>query len=126
MEQVIIGLNDFGFTSNMAAKIYQKYKTDALDVIKENPYQLIADIDGIGFKRADAIAANLHIAPDSQIRLGGAVLSELQRLTDGEGDTYVMLPQLVSSAVGGAGKRPQRRGRSQPRGPGDFDADEKG
>lgn len=100
MEQVIIGLNDFGFTSNMAAKIYQKYKTDALDVIKENPYQLIADIDGIGFKRADAIAANLHIAPDSQIRLGGAVLSELQRLTDGEGDTYVMLPQLVSSAVG--------------------------
>ncbi|WP_203663229.1 ATP-dependent RecD-like DNA helicase [Lacticaseibacillus sp. 53-4] len=100
MEQVIIGLNDFGFTSNMAAKIYQKYKTDALDVIKDNPYQLIADIDGIGFKRADAIAANLHIEPDSQIRLGGAVLAELQRLTDGEGDTYVALPVLVNSALG--------------------------
>lgn len=100
MEQVIIGLNDFGFTSNMAAKIYQKYKTDALDVIEENPYQLIADIDGIGFKRADAIAAKLNIKPDAQIRLGGAVLAELQRLTDGEGDTYVMLPALVNAAVG--------------------------
>ncbi|MFD1392959.1 ATP-dependent RecD-like DNA helicase [Lacticaseibacillus jixianensis] len=100
MEQVIIGLNDFGFSANMAAKIYQKYKTDALDVIEENPYQLIADIDGIGFKRADAIAAKLNIKPDAQIRLGGAVLAELQRLTDGEGDTYVMLPALVNAAVG--------------------------
>lgn len=100
MEQVIIGLNDFGFSSNMAAKIYQLYKTDALDVIEDNPYQLIADIDGIGFKRADAIAARMHIAPDAQIRLGGAVLDELSRMTDGEGDTYVELPMLINNAVG--------------------------
>ena len=53
MERVIIGLNDYGFTSNMAGRIYQQYQNDALEVIKQNPYQLINDIDGIGFTRAD-------------------------------------------------------------------------
>ncbi|MFD1432562.1 SF1B family DNA helicase RecD2 [Lacticaseibacillus yichunensis] len=100
MEQVIIGLNDFGFTSNMAAKIYQTYDTDALEVIKENPYQLIADIDGIGFKRADAIAARLDIAPDDPTRLQGAVFDTLSSLTDGEGDTYVALKPLLDQSIG--------------------------
>lgn len=99
MERVIIGLNDYGFTSNMAGRIYQQYQNDALDVIKHNPYQLINDIDGIGFTRADQIAAKLAIAPTSQLRLGGAVMDTLQRLTDGEGDTYVTLKSLVTQTL---------------------------
>ncbi|QVI35768.1 DNA helicase RecD [Lacticaseibacillus chiayiensis] len=99
MERVIIGLNDYGFTSNMAGRIYQQYKNDALEVIKQNPYQLINDIAGIGFTRADQIAAKLNIAPDSQLRLGGAVMDTLQRLTDGEGDTFVELRTLVTQTL---------------------------
>lgn len=100
MEQVIIGLNDFGFTSGMAAKIYTLYDNDALQVIEDDPYRLIADVDGIGFKRADQLAARLHIAADSPKRLGGAVMDTLGRLTDGEGDTYVRLPQLLDASIG--------------------------
>lgn len=99
MERVIIGLNDYGFTSNMAGRIYQQYRNDALEVIKQNPYQLINDIAGIGFTRADQIAAKLNIAPDSQLRLGGAVMDTLQRLTDGEGDTFVELRTLVTQTL---------------------------
>ncbi|WP_125703159.1 SF1B family DNA helicase RecD2 [Lacticaseibacillus daqingensis] len=99
MEQVIIGLNDFGFTSNMAARIYQLYGTDALHVIADNPYQLIADVDGIGFKRADAIAAKLDIAADASIRLAGAVLDALSELTDGTGDTYAQLATLIEATI---------------------------
>lgn len=99
MERVIIGLNDYGFTSNMAGRIYQQYQNDALEVIKQNPYQLINDIDGIGFTRADQIAAKLAIAADSQLRLGGAVMDTLQRLTDGEGDTFVDLKTLVTQTL---------------------------
>ncbi|WP_179395292.1 SF1B family DNA helicase RecD2 [Lacticaseibacillus absianus] len=100
MEQVIIGLNDFGFTSNMAARIYQLYGTDALHIIEEDPYQLIADVDGIGFKRADAIAANLNIAADAPMRLAGALLDALSTLTDGTGDTYAQLPVLLDATIG--------------------------
>ncbi|WP_125707117.1 ATP-dependent RecD-like DNA helicase [Lacticaseibacillus porcinae] len=100
MEQVIIGLNDFGFTANMAAKIYALYDTDALDVIEENPYRLIADVEGIGFKRADAIAAHMNIAPDAPIRIQGAVMETLTNQTEGEGDTYVELPELLDATIG--------------------------
>ncbi|KRO18357.1 SF1B family DNA helicase RecD2 [Lacticaseibacillus saniviri] len=99
MEQVIIGLNDYGFSSNLAAKIYQQYQTDALDVIEENPYRLIGDIDGIGFKRADAIAAKLNITPDDPMRISGALIDTLQQQTDGTGDTYCQLDTLVKQTI---------------------------
>ncbi|WP_461224176.1 SF1B family DNA helicase RecD2 [Lacticaseibacillus suihuaensis] len=99
MEQVIIGLNDLGFTSNMSARIYQLYGTDAMHVIEENPYQLIADVEGIGFKRADAIAAHLNVAADAPMRLAGAVLDVLASLTEGTGDTYALLPTLLKDTV---------------------------
>ncbi|MCX2456109.1 SF1B family DNA helicase RecD2 [Lacticaseibacillus nasuensis] len=100
MEQVIIGLNEYGITGAIAAKLYTLYADDTLNVIEENPYQLIADVDGIGFRRADQIAAKLNIAADSPQRLGGAVLAVLGELTDGEGDTYVDLPRLLDGAIG--------------------------
>ena len=40
-------------------------KNEALDIIQENPYQLVEDIEGIGFKRADNLAEQLGIAADS-------------------------------------------------------------
>ncbi|MFD1484269.1 ATP-dependent RecD-like DNA helicase [Lacticaseibacillus baoqingensis] len=100
MEQVIIGLNDYGFTANMAAKIYQLYDTDALSMIEENPYRLIADVEGIGFKRADAIAAKMHIAADAPIRLQGAAMEVLNEMTEGQGDTYVQLDVLLDGTIG--------------------------
>ena len=29
---------------------FNQYKEDSLDIIQENPYQLVEDIQGIGFK----------------------------------------------------------------------------
>ncbi|WP_157052199.1 ATP-dependent RecD-like DNA helicase [Lacticaseibacillus brantae] len=99
MEQVIIGLNDYGFSSNLAARIYQQYQTDALEVIQENPYKLIGDIEGIGFKRADQIAAHLNIAPDSPVRIEGGIIDTLQTMTDGNGDTFVQLEHLLDETI---------------------------
>ena len=56
MEQVIVGLNRYGFGSQLAFSIYQTYQEETLSVIQENPYQLVEDIEGVGFKRADNIA----------------------------------------------------------------------
>ncbi|WP_221899432.1 YrrC family ATP-dependent DNA helicase, partial [Klebsiella pneumoniae] len=53
MEQVIVGLNRYGFGSQLAFSIYQTYQEETLSVIQENPYQLVEDIEGVGFKRAD-------------------------------------------------------------------------
>ena len=51
-----MGLNRYGFGSQLAFSIYQTYQEETLSVIQENPYQLVEDIEGVGFKRADNIA----------------------------------------------------------------------
>ena len=47
-------------------KIYKKYGYRTIDVIKENPYRLAEDINGIGFKIADRIAFSMGIPEESQ------------------------------------------------------------
>ncbi len=47
MDQVIMGSNRYGFGSQLAFSIYQTYKNEALDIIQENPYQLVEEIEEI-------------------------------------------------------------------------------
>lgn len=64
MQKVILSLNKFGIANTLAFRIYGKYEERTNEVIRENPYQLIQDIEGMGFKRADMIAEHLDISPD--------------------------------------------------------------
>lgn len=57
MRRVLIGLQGLGISSAYATKIYKEYGGDALEKVNGNPYRLADDIDGIGFKVADDIAA---------------------------------------------------------------------
>lgn len=97
MEQVVIGLNGFGLSGNIAAKIYAQYHEESLDILHDNPYQLIEDIDGIGFATADAIARQLDIAADSPKRLAGALQNVLFTASESEGDTYVDAPDAFDA-----------------------------
>lgn len=47
---------------------FNQYKEDSLDIIQENPYQLVEDIQGIGFKIADQLAEQLGIEADAPQR----------------------------------------------------------
>ena len=88
LEKVIVGLNSYGFSSAIASSIYQKYHEDALKIIAENPYQLVEDIDGISFKKADAIALRLGIVPDSNERIRAGLMYAIDELCLQNGDTY--------------------------------------
>jgi exodeoxyribonuclease V alpha subunit len=99
MEQVIVGLNRYGFGSQLAFSIYQTYKDETLTVIQENPYQLVEDIEGIGFKRADNIAEQLGIQADSMIRIRAAILHEVFDLSVRSGNTYVPAEQLLEATI---------------------------
>ena len=60
-----------------------------MKVVKENPYQLVLDIDRIGFGRADFAAGVLGIAPDDPRRIAAALLEVLNQETMNQGATYV-------------------------------------
>ncbi len=62
LEQVMIGLNQYGFGPQLSMKIYQTYKQDTLSIIQTNPYKLVEDIDGIVFGRADDLGYKLWIS----------------------------------------------------------------
>jgi exodeoxyribonuclease V alpha subunit len=61
MRNAIIFLQDFSISLTYAIKIYNEYKEKTFEIIKNNPYQLAEDINGIGFKVADSIANKLGI-----------------------------------------------------------------
>lgn len=98
LDQVIIGLNDYGFGSNLISTIVDHYGEDALHIISENPYQLAAEIDGVSFRRADQVAAKLGIAGDDSRRIRAAIIQSLDDLTMATGDTYTSAKPLLVSA----------------------------
>lgn len=98
LEKVIVGLNSYGFSSATASAIYQKYHEDALKIISENPYQLVEDIDGISFKKADAIALRLGIVPDSNERIRAGLMYAIDELCLQNGDTYTTTAPLIQTA----------------------------
>ena len=69
IKEVMVFLQGHQVTTTYAVKIYKQYGDRAIEVVSKNPYQLAADIYGIGFITADTIARNLGIAPDSAQQL---------------------------------------------------------
>ncbi len=86
IRDIMLFLQSYGVSTSQAAKIYKQYGNEAIQVVKGNPYQLARDIYGIGFKTADAIAANMGIPADSSRRIRAGILHMLEELTD-EGHT---------------------------------------
>ena len=66
VREVMIFLQQYGISNSLAVKIYDTYGMKTYQVMKENPYQLAEDIQGIGFKMADEIASRIGI---KQIRI---------------------------------------------------------
>ncbi|MDL2280933.1 ATP-dependent RecD-like DNA helicase [Selenomonadales bacterium OttesenSCG-928-I06] len=73
LKDINLFLNEQGISSSFANKIYAAYGNDAVDVIKSNPYRLIADIKGIGFFLADKIALSLGIEKEHPARIKAGI-----------------------------------------------------
>ncbi|MBR2155977.1 MAG: hypothetical protein IJ941_03475, partial [Clostridia bacterium] len=65
----MMGLQEYGISVNQAMKLYKIYGPHCLNRVRENPYRLIEDVEGIGFKTADKIAQNGGFSADSPFRL---------------------------------------------------------
>lgn len=83
-------LQQYGISNVLAQKIYEKYKDRLYDIIRTNPYQLIEDIEGIGFKTADRIAYEAGIRQDSSFRIRSGIL---YTLLEAENDGNMCLPE---------------------------------
>ncbi|MDD4362878.1 MAG: ATP-dependent RecD-like DNA helicase [Atribacterota bacterium] len=73
IKRVMLFLQSYKITTGYAVKIFKQYGPKAIEKLKENPYCLVDDIFGIGFKIADKIAQNLGIKKDSPFRIRAGI-----------------------------------------------------
>lgn len=97
MRKAMIYLQKYGISTRLAAKIYQYYGMRVYKVLEENPYQLADNIEGVGFKTADEIAARIGIHTDSDYRIKSGLFYTLQQAV-GEGHIYLPEKVLVRRA----------------------------
>ena len=106
LRQAMIFLQQYGISLNLAVKIYGIYQQDIYRIIKENPYQLADDVQGVGFKIADKIAAKAGIRTDSDFRIRSGILYTLLQAT-AEGHTYLPQKELTKRTVELLGVEPE-------------------
>lgn len=98
VREVLINLKEYDISISHGIKIHKMYGTNALKIIRENPYRLAFDIQGIGFKTADKIAGTIGIEKNSPMRAAAGVLHVLGEVVVGEGHTYYPYNELVTCA----------------------------
>lgn len=98
IERIMIKLNELGFGPKLAMAIYQFYKEETLNIIKQSPYRLVMDINGIGFQRADQIAEQVGISKDHHDRFVAGVSYFLDQQSLQNGHTFLPVDILVNGA----------------------------
>ncbi len=96
---VTVELQKMGIGVSYAVRLYEMYGAAAPDAVREDPFQLVDDIEGIGFKRADEIAKKVGLPPDDdgRVRCG---INVLLSYAVGEGHTFLPREELVERAAG--------------------------
>jgi exodeoxyribonuclease V alpha subunit len=69
VQHVMLFLKQHGVSTSYAVRLYRYYGTNTVQIVQENPYRLVHDIDGIGFVSADAIARSMGVKTDDPRRL---------------------------------------------------------
>lgn len=93
-EHILVTLYGYELSGKLAMKLLNKYQMLTIEKLEENPYRLIDDIEGIGFKKADDIAQKLGIAKSDIRRIKASVLYVLEYIAYQNGDIYLTIDQL--------------------------------
>ncbi|MBQ9598753.1 MAG: AAA family ATPase, partial [Clostridia bacterium] len=93
MQNVVMFLQQYSITANMAVKIHSVLGSNAVEMIKKNPYILADMVDGIAFKTADTIAFNMGMPRNSLDRIKAGVKHILRDAAFTSG--HVFLPKTV-------------------------------
>ena len=96
-EEVYIRLFSFGLTHKMVERIFDIYGLDSVNIIEENPYTLIYDVEGFGFKRCDNLALSLNFKFDDIRRIKAALVYTISTVCNDYGYTFLTSSQLILS-----------------------------
>ena len=96
--EAMLFLQSYGIAQGTAARIYRRYGSDTVALVRENPYRLASEVFGIGFKTADAVAREMGVRPDAPMRAQAALVYLLQQAAS-EGHVYLPKELLLARAA---------------------------
>ncbi len=99
MRNTLIFLQEYGLSPNLSMKVYRAFGDTTESVLRTNPYRLVDEIDGVGFRTADEIAMNLGFGRESEFRLRSGVKFVLSEAANGSGHVYLPQSALVRRAA---------------------------
>lgn len=90
-----------GVTPLLINKLCETYKgaERAIKKFKENPYILAEDIKGVGFLRADEIALNYNVKPESPFRIKSGVKHIFKEEAQNNGSTWLTIDDFENRIV---------------------------
>lgn len=109
IQNAIMFLQGYDISVNMALKIFEVYGAKTVEIVRNNPYRLVEDIDGIGFLTADKIAKNIGIAMESVFRVRAGIVHCLTTATEKNGNTFLPKGLLFSNMMELLGFQEEKR-----------------
>ena len=85
---IVMFFQSYGIGASYAVKLYKIYGKDTIEAVRENPYRLVDDVFGIGFKTADVIAERLGIDRESEFRTASGI-KYILGIMAADGHTFV-------------------------------------
>ncbi len=98
MRRVLVFLQNYGISPQLSTKIAKYYGENTIELVRENPYRMVIDIEGVGFLTADRIALSMGVDPKSEFRIYAALIYLMNTSAAGAGHTYLPKEQLCKMA----------------------------
>lgn len=98
ISKVIVFLKERDISTSFAVKIYKTYGKNSLEIIQQDPYKLVEDIWGIGFKSADQLALKLGLEKNSLQRIKSGILHCITENIN-NGHLYVEIEEVKEKSL---------------------------
>lgn len=98
IRDIMVFLKGHDITNNLAAKIYNRYGAESIDILTRTPYRIAYDIRGVGFRRADDLASRLGVDRNDPERLKCGLLYALDKSRT-TGNMYLPREALMKAAA---------------------------
>ena len=93
---IIVYLNSVGFNTKDSMLIYNTYKDNSINVVKNNVYSLIDDIEEITYQKIEKIRKNLGIEDNDKYRIIYSIIYVMKNLCFMLGDTYLSIDDIYN------------------------------
>jgi len=99
IKELHLFLQSHEVSMNLATRIYKQYGQESIKVVRDNPYQIADDVQGIGFRTADEIAVKLGLPRDSEPRLDAGLKYALAQAANEDGHCFLLEGDLLRRAA---------------------------